>query len=259
MDGSKTAKTTSSKPTKPSDFQPEFHFRTYGDQTFVRAKTRLVQEANDTGWFQTVQAWGPEMLPTDFRKKYSKILSQPRGGGYWIWKYPLLEETMETIREGDFVIYLDAGCRVNGDAKQRFDEYAKLIQESPFDQLCMQLSFPEYQYTTEQTFQILNVAKNDTAIRDSRQVVGGILMIRKGDNYRKWMASIQKVLEQDPYVVTDKYNDDARRANPQFIDHRHDQSLSSITRKQGGCVFLQDESYPPGQADKPFWASRLKE
>lgn len=40
--------------------KPKVHFRTYGDEKYVKSKQRICQEANDTGWFDTVLAHGPE-------------------------------------------------------------------------------------------------------------------------------------------------------------------------------------------------------
>ena len=64
-----------------------------------------------------------------------------------------------------------------------------------------------------------------------------------------------EALDTDPYVITDKYNEEAHRLNPLFRDNRHDQSISSVTRKQVGCLMYRDETYPSKQPDKPFWAS----
>lgn len=83
-----TASPTSSDPTTASPnlgenvhtpptarFQSEFHFLSYGDAKFQQAKERIGREANDTGWFKTVNVSGPEDLPAEFVAKYHDILS----------------------------------------------------------------------------------------------------------------------------------------------------------------------------------------
>ena len=246
-------------------FQPEFHFRTYGNKQYEKAKARIVQEANQAGWFQTVEAWGPEDLPIAFQQNYSEILKLPRGGGYWIWKYPLLQETLNKIRTGDFVIYLDAGCQVNPKGEVRFYQYAKDIQESPFDMLCFDNKARENRYTTEQAFQAFGISTNNTEIRNTGQYLGGVLMIEKGAHSHNWLNHVQQILEIDPWVITDKYNNQTKTLNPAFKDHRHDQSISSISRKLGGCVryySAKECTRRAGRArlaDKPFWAMRLRD
>mmetsp|Transcript_29531 Transcript_29531/g.49052 ORF Transcript_29531/g.49052 Transcript_29531/m.49052 type:complete len:317 (+) Transcript_29531:126-1076(+) len=257
--GGTAAPSTVPPPTAaPTQFHPAFHFRTYGDAKFQSAKNRIVREAKQTGWFQSIQAWGPEDLPVTFRQQYKEILALPRGGGYWIWKYALIEETMKTLREGDFIVYLDAGCQVNHLASRRFYEYAKAIQESDYDLLCFQMKHPEYLYTTERVFQAFDLPANDTDIRNSGQIMATVLMIQKGPHYRIWLDQVKHVMEADPWIVTDKYNKETKQLHPDFIDNRHDQSVFSVARKLSGCVAYPDESYPSGQKDKPFWASRMK-
>jgi len=234
------------------------HFRTYGTDSYESSKQRILREANESGWFQTIQAWGPQDLPKDFSEKYKNILSMSRGGGYWIWKYPLIEETLKVMREGDILVFLDAGCQLNPLATKRFQEYVQDLQNSNFDVQCHQLQHAEQFYTTERIFQVMGVGRNNTEIRETGQYAGGILMIQKGDHARRWLDLIWTALGKDPYIVTDKYNNEAKKINSAFLDNRHDQSVSSVARKLVGCLVYPDESYPPNQLDKPFWASRMK-
>ena len=87
-------------PPVEATFQAEFHFRSYGDAKFHKSKKRIESEATNTSWFKTVEVMGPADLPAEFTAKYQEILKLKRGGGYWIWKYPVIEETMKTLREG---------------------------------------------------------------------------------------------------------------------------------------------------------------
>ena len=94
------------------------HFITYANDKYAKAKQRLVREAGEFGEFATIKGYGPEDLPDDFRKKFDKILKLPRGGGYWIWKTAIIKENMLKMREGDFLIYMDAGFyKLNEDKK----------------------------------------------------------------------------------------------------------------------------------------------
>jgi hypothetical protein len=205
-----------------------------------------------------MEALGPEDLPSYFKEKYKDVLSLSRGGGYWIWKSALIGMTLDLMNEGDFLVYIDAGCQLNKAGEPRFREYLQMIQESPYDVIGFQLDQPEDRYTTEAIFQALNVTKNDP-IRKSVQMVGGVLILQKGNHLRQWLSKLNQISERDRWLITDKYNDQAKKANPEFIDNRHDQSISSVTRKQLGCVLLPDETWPPNQAQYPIWASRIRE
>ena len=225
-------------------FQPELHFVSYGDAKHQKAKVRIGREANDAGWFKTVKVSGPEDLPVEFVAKHHEILKLPRGGGCWIWKCPIIEAAMEELCEGDFLVCLDSVCQVNKNATKRFYEHAKDIQESEnYDMLCFDLGHKEHRFTTEQIFEAFDVSKNNNAIRNAGQYVGGMLMIQKGAHCRKWLQKANTMLEEDPWLFTDKHNEKAKQVNPDFFDNRHDQSISSVARKLLGCVQHPDETY----------------
>jgi hypothetical protein len=64
--------------------KPRVFFHTYANSMFARAKKRILEEANGTGWFTSVEGFGPEDLPPKFIKVYKDVLSFDCGGGYWI-------------------------------------------------------------------------------------------------------------------------------------------------------------------------------
>ena len=190
--------------------QPQsVHFRTYGDDQYNWTKARIVQEALDTGWFASVKALGPDDLTADFKKKFEDILKLPRGGGYWIWKYDVIEQALESMNEGDFLVYLDAGSGVNKGGEKRFREYLKIVNESQYDMLCFQLPMPEYKWTTQRVFRAFNVSQDDKdrPIRNTGQFEANTLLMQKGPHLRSWLKIIQDALLQDPWIITDKYND----------------------------------------------------
>ncbi|KAL7425480.1 hypothetical protein ACHAXM_000034, partial [Skeletonema potamos] len=167
--------------------QPQsVHFRTYGDDNYNWTKARIVQEALDTGWFASVKALGPDDLTADFKKKFEDILKLPRGGGYWIWKYDVIEQALESMNEGDFLVYLDAGSGVNKGGEKRFREYLKMVNESQYDMLCFELPMAEYKWTTQRTFRAFNVSQEDRdiPIRNTGQIEGGTLLMQKGPHLR---------------------------------------------------------------------------
>ncbi|KAL7428992.1 hypothetical protein ACHAXM_001624, partial [Skeletonema potamos] len=157
------------------------YFRTYGTDDYAWTKRRIVQEALDTGWFVSVKAIGPDDLTAEFKKKFENLLKLPRGGGYWIWKYDVIEQTLEEMKEGDFLVYLDAGSKVNKDGEERFRQYLKIVNESQYDMLCFQYPHAqaEYIWTTEKIFRAFNISKEDP-IRLSGQIEGGTLLMQKG-------------------------------------------------------------------------------
>jgi hypothetical protein len=118
------------QPSTNRERTPTVHFRTYADERFVKSKRRILQEANETGWFKTVQGLGPEDLSESFRNRFREILELKRGGGYWIWKYAVIEQTLKEMEDGDFLVYLDAGSSINKGGELRFRDYLEMVDES---------------------------------------------------------------------------------------------------------------------------------
>lgn len=65
------------------------YFVTYGDDRFVKSRERIVQEAIETGFFQSATFESPETLAKDssFRDAqknpiFSNILAERRGGAF---------------------------------------------------------------------------------------------------------------------------------------------------------------------------------
>ena len=56
------------------------HFITYGNNAYRNSKSRLGKQAENTGWFNTVNLYGPEDLDSTFRETFRDILSAERGG-----------------------------------------------------------------------------------------------------------------------------------------------------------------------------------
>mmetsp|Transcript_4338 Transcript_4338/g.9715 ORF Transcript_4338/g.9715 Transcript_4338/m.9715 type:complete len:308 (-) Transcript_4338:119-1042(-) len=250
------------KPPSPLNHHrvPEIHFRTYADHKYAKSRERIVREANETGWFTTVRGLGPEDLSETFQKRFDDILVLPRGGGYWVWKYDVIEQALQTMEEGDFLVYLDAGCKVNKQGEDRFWEYIKMVKESSFDMICVQLTWPEHIFTTQRVFDAFNVTRNNIGITQTGQFEGGTLLMQKGPHLSDWLSKVSDVLVRDPWLITDKYNNEAKTVDTQFKDNRHDQSISSVSRKQLGCIVVDgSETWGDSLDDKPFQALRLKE
>ena len=108
----------------------KIHFITYGNDKFEKAKIRIVKEAHAFGEFKTVKAFEPQDLPKDFTENYQQILTMPRGGGYWIWRPIIIQQALDKINDGEYLVYLDAGCTINPKGKRRFNEYLQLLDDN---------------------------------------------------------------------------------------------------------------------------------
>jgi len=237
------------------------HLITYGNINFNISKKKIVKEAKESAIFDTVKAYAPNDLPQSFRKKFEHILKEPRLGGYCIWKPCIIRERLKKIQEGDFLVYVDAGCTLNKKGGKRFDEYLEMLNKSKYGILSFSLRFKEKEWTTKEIFNYFNVELN-SEIAESVQLVGGILIMKKNSHLIKIIDLWYNTLIDNPLLFTDAYNENQI---PEFKENRHDQSVFSIIRKIHGTIIINEiETYftPFGSEQSlafPIWATRRRE
>jgi hypothetical protein len=250
---------------KPKILQDnDIYFITYGDEKYGNAKLRLCNQANEVNIFKQVKSFGKDNLTKEFKEKYIDILNQPRGGGYWVWKLDILEQTINNIKEGDFIVYLDAGCNFNKYGKQRFYDYISMFENNDYGILSFQMHNQlEKYWTTKEIFKYFK-CENDNTIIETGQYLGGVFILQKNEHSKKYLQLFKECIEYDKNLITDVYNKNGNQY-PYFKDNRHDQSITSIIRKQiGSIVIPKDESWilPFGSDNSfyyPFWATRSKQ
>ena len=96
------------------------HFITYGHGglNYEISKNRIVKEAQFFGCFTTISKYGYNDLTPTFKEKYKNILTYNRGAGYWIWKIDIIQQKLNEINDGEFIVYLDCGCTINPQGKK---------------------------------------------------------------------------------------------------------------------------------------------
>lgn len=249
----------------------KIHFISYGDNGYTNSKKRIKREAEDFGCFSSISIHGPEDLDSNFVSNFKSILNRKRGGGYWIWKPYLIGKKLSQLKEGEFLVYLDAGFNINSRAKFRFFEYLGMLEDSKKGMISFKFVpdswRTEKKWTTGQIFSYFGV-EEDKNITDTGQHIGGAQVIQKKEHSeficKKWIDT----LYADPELFTDSYNQSRINENTGFIENRHDQSIISVLRKKYGSIVLSDETkFPNGtqsmmgteeQYKYPFWASRLR-
>ena len=245
------------------------HFITYADDKFKAAKSRLLRQAHNFDEFKTIRGYGPKDIPRTYYEKYKHILKRPRGGGYWLWRPFILLDALEKVKDGDFLVYLDAGCTLNPLGKKRFREYISLLDNSEYGILSFQMSGNkgpgslemEKKWTIREIFDYFKV-DTQSDIGTSGQYLGGVFIMQKNKHLKKYMKLFMEAITHDPLMCTDDYNN--KNQIPEFRENRHEQSITSILRKKIGSVVIDgDESWmqPFGRGESlkyPFWATRTQ-
>lgn len=234
------------------------NFITYGDKKFNNSKKRLGIESINSGWFDTINIYGPENLSEEFKHEFNDILEKPRGGGYWIWKFDIIKQELTKLANNDILIYMDAGCRINTNGKTRFNEYIEMLNNSNETIISFQTAHIEKKYTTKELFHHFNMNVNDNNA-NSGNIMATVLIMKNTEKMMKIIDECIDVLRTDHLLITDHYN--KIEQSSEFKDNRHDQSILSLVRKKHGSILLTDETWfkPFGNKESlkyPFWATR---
>lgn len=235
------------------------HFITYGSggPNYERAKQRILKEAAQFGVFDRITGHGMDTLSPEFREKYKDVLSMRRGGGYWIWKFDIIQQELSKINEGDFIVYADAGCTINAseNAIKRFYDCLKILSDSPYGILNYSINAQEYIWTTQQIFEHFNV-DSKSMVATSNQRIATIFIVQKNAHSEKWLSTIMDTLAHDRFLFTDKYNNN--QPNPCFRDNRHDQSVASVVSKLQGSIVIPWNQELARSPNVPFWDTRYR-
>jgi hypothetical protein len=240
------------------------YFISYGDDKYTNSKNRIKAEAINSGFFDVVNVYGRQDISEEFLQKTRPYIDMPRGGGYWLWKSFFLKKTLEEMSEGDYCVYVDAGCSVNPYGIDRFDFYKDLLGRSGILSFQMGEGAVEEKFTTGAIFNHLNIAETST-IRKTGQIVGGILIIRKCEKSLKLINEYYDAAINHTHLFSDEHNSTGNSSN--FIDNRHDQSILSVLRKVYNSTTIEDETYADNMegwndliSNKkiPFLATRIR-
>ncbi len=229
-------------------------FITYGDNKFKLQKKHLLTLAKKSGYFDACFAYGPNELNNNFLKKYDEILKNKKGAGFWIWKHQIIKQQLEEVSDGDIVVYSDAGSSLNLNAGSKFEEYIYALSQSEYSTLRFKNDQIEKYWTSKEIFNYFGIDP-ESKEGNSQQYLAGHIIVKKSKSLRDQLIAIDKLLEEDMYLITDKYSKGQIEG---YKSNRHDQSIFSVLSKIYGCIELENEVWfkenPNDQYIYPFLA-----
>jgi hypothetical protein len=237
-------------------------FITFGDgsRSWKDAASRLSRQASHSGFFTTVGNYNfssikGKLTGTDL----DFIRGNPFGFGYFLFKPIVILHFLEENPEVEVVVYLDAGSEIHCAPEKRevFNEYLKSALE--FGYLGFQLQNKEENWSKADLLELLGCSESDLK---SGQIAGGHLVFERNfalEHCAKWL----EIMRQNNYHLLDNSESWVSNA-PNFVSHRHDQSISSLLLKRyGGQSFRPAVEMEPkpgkleSQSDLgPFIAAR---
>lgn len=110
----------------PARGDPRFHLITYAaGARYQGSAQRLVDTAIQVGGFDDARTVGTEALDARFQAKNAHILTQPRGGGYWLWKPYIIFHALAAMRDGDVLVYCDSQFYFSANVRSYVDRFMR--------------------------------------------------------------------------------------------------------------------------------------
>jgi hypothetical protein len=226
-------------------------FITFGNDLFKNQRERLRNQAQETGWFDRIIIESPETIQNFHALHEDFIKNNKRGYGYWIWKPYIILRQLNEMNDGDFLFYTDSGSTIVPHMKHKLDAYIQALEETDkpimtFDNL----TYYENQFQKMRILKRFSLEQNQDFLH-SQQIESGIFICKKNHFTMQFVQLwLDLVMENNYHLVNDE---DEFEQLPEFIDHRHDQSILSILCKLNGTIIWTGEAYGLG----PFYSSRL--
>lgn len=200
------------------------YFLIYNDNTHNDTLEKLLLSVITYGKEFKIIVFDKKSIDTAFFEKNKAILNCSRGGGYWLWKPYIINETLKKINNDDILFYMDSNYYFIEDFTNLYSEYMKN------NDLLVWKNKPN-----EAVFYMKNYCKIDVINKynmfdkvfneNAEDCWAGSLVIKKNVNTTRY---IQEWL--DMCCIYENISDSPNNSDNSslFIDHRHDQSLLSI-------------------------------
>jgi uncharacterized protein YndB with AHSA1/START domain len=225
----------------------------YANGQYLLSRKVLMESARRYG-IDEFRPWNrAEVERTPFYKMHKSTLDLQRGSGYWLWKPFIIHEVLKEMNAGDLVVYSDAGIEIIDDI-------------SPLLQICQQrelLLFAGHyddvgspgpnicsKWTKRDCFVYMGC--DEPYYYESRMLDASFLVLMKTERsvafVREWLLYCsQGSLLTDHPNVCDFPN------LPNFIEHRHDQSILSLLAARDNIeLFRHPSQYGNHLKDEPY-------
>ena len=213
----------------------KINFVSFADKRFKPSLDRLTVELSSFKIIDNIYLFDDSSFDKEYRIKYKNRFSD-KGFGFWMWKSYFVKKVLDKINDGDYLIYCDAGCKLNFQGEKRLKEYLTIINENETGILLFeQIGDIEKYWTKGDLFNYFSVNQN-IEITDTPQMFAGVIIIRKNTISVKFVFEWFNICHKHYDLLNDKPSKTTNFS--EFIQHRYDQSVISVLSKVYKCAKL---------------------
>lgn len=208
----------------------------YADAGYEKAQKLHIKMAKKHGHFDKCIAYTPKDLDIEFVTKNAEIMKRPRGGGYWIWKSYIINQTLSTMQIGDYLLYCDTGAYI----RKPVQKLIQVMNKNNDDIMCFEIyNHLEQEWTKRDVFEYFNMETEEC--KQSNQIMATMILIKKTKVTVKIFEEYEKACQYKE-LITDQENQTGKENFPGFKENRHDQSILSVLLKKYHVTPYKDPS-----------------
>jgi hypothetical protein len=258
-----TPAAAASAPPLPSP-RPRVHLATYAGCTSAARLPVFAAEAVASGFFDVVSAYTLEALAPEFLEAHRPLLAPPpgaprvRGCGYWLWKPQVVLQELQRMRDGDVLVYADAGASLHRENCAAFWGYVSLAAAHPQQVVSFEMARArapsDASWCKADAALALGLAPNGTEMAAPQLHSTYFYMARSAANVALVTAWRDAAASQGYHLLDDSAS--AAPNAPSFLEHRHDQALFSLLRKREAAALRVPDDGAAGGA--PIQSTRCR-
>lgn len=189
---------------------------TFAKGNFVESQKNLLSHLSQIGVNNLIVKSDSD-LPSEFMDEFSNLFSQKRGYGYWIWKPFIILNELEKLNEDEILIYIDST-----DLPEKIFFDIVLDHFNNKDLLLINRGYNHGEWTKRDCFILMDC--DDNKYYESVQLEAGIIGLKKTEFNTNLIKEWFEFMKNEK-ILTDIPNTCGQPNLPNFVDHRHDQSI----------------------------------
>ena len=189
------------------------------------------------GGFDKVFEFRKEDIDQEFYQKNKHILNQPRGAGYWLWKFHFVMRLLndDSIPEDSYIFYADSGSKFIGS----IDELITVFERDNLSVMTFRQNHLSYIWTKRDAFILTDTDSPEYTHTGAR--VGGWFLLKKNDFSREFMGKCHDY-GCDHRIISDSPNELGVPNYDGFIENRHDETIITLVSKKYGLFPYRNPS-----------------
>jgi len=185
---------------------------TFTDDSMTIAADICVASALHNNVHET-KIFRPKDIDAKFKKANKGIFDQPRGYGFWLWKPLFIDRELKMMKDGDYLVYCDAGVEIVNNINHIIDRMTN-------DIWLFGNKFQHVHWCKADT--LTPILSNDYYNYKGRQCQASVIVIRNSEwvrgfikNWLEW-CTYPGLIDDSPSKLPN---------HPEFKEHRHDQAI----------------------------------